>query len=58
MLRAAFGSGMSQFSRQCDLTLKLRVSLVQVRHCRRQKLSPMETAHILNCTLRLAEAYL
>jgi hypothetical protein len=30
----------------------------RVRHCRQQGLSPMETAHILNCTLRLVEAYL
>jgi DNA-binding CsgD family transcriptional regulator len=30
----------------------------RVRHCRRQGLSPMETAHILNCTLRLVETYL
>jgi hypothetical protein len=30
----------------------------RVRHCRQQGLTPMETAHILNCTLRLVEAYL
>jgi hypothetical protein len=30
----------------------------RVRHCRQQGLTPMETAHILNCTLRLAETYL
>jgi DNA-binding CsgD family transcriptional regulator len=30
----------------------------RVRHCRQQGLTPMETAHILNCTLRLVETYL
>ena len=30
----------------------------RVRHCRRQGLSPPETAHILDCSLRLVEEYL
>lgn len=30
----------------------------RVRHCRRQGLSPAETAQALNCTLRLVEQYL
>jgi len=30
----------------------------RVRHCRRQGLTPVETAHILNCTLGLVETYL
>jgi len=30
----------------------------RVRQCRQQGLSPIETAQILNCTLRLVEAYL
>ncbi|HUU59092.1 MAG TPA: DUF1670 domain-containing protein, partial [Phycisphaerae bacterium] len=30
----------------------------RVRHCRRQGLSPVETAHILDCSRSLVEAYL
>jgi len=30
----------------------------RVRHCRLQGLTPAETAHILNCTVRLVEEYL
>lgn len=30
----------------------------RVRHCRRQGLTPLETAHILDCTLGLVDAYL
>jgi hypothetical protein len=30
----------------------------RVRHCRRQGLSPTDTAHILDCSLRLVEEYL
>jgi DNA-binding CsgD family transcriptional regulator len=29
----------------------------RVRHCHRQGLSPIETAHILNCSISLVEAY-
>ena len=30
----------------------------RVRHCRQQGMTPMETAHILNCTRSLVEEYL
>lgn len=30
----------------------------RVRHCRQQGLTPTETAHVLNCTVRLVEEYL
>jgi DNA-directed RNA polymerase specialized sigma24 family protein len=30
----------------------------RVRHCHQQGLTPIETAHILNCTLGLVETYL